>query len=128
LDRERGTYVERQSRFSMAFVVLALMAPSASGCVVNEAESPTRGVVVSGPPPAPVREDRSPQPTAPSAQSVWVSGYWHWTGMQYAWIPGHWDAPPPGATWNAPIYTARDGKYFYETGGWKPAATRNAVR
>lgn len=95
------------------------------GCVVNEPEAPTRGVVVNGPPPAPVREER---PAAPGAQSVWVSGYWHWTGMQYAWIPGHWDAPRPGATWNAPVYTARDGKYFYESGAWKPGQTRNAIR
>ena len=98
------------------------------GCVVNEAEAPTRGVVVSGPPPAPVAEQR---PAAPSPQSVWVGGYWHWTGIQYSWIPGHWDAPPPGATWSAPIYTARDGKYFYESGGWKPgdsAQSRNALR
>jgi hypothetical protein len=84
-----------------------------TGCVVNEA--------------APVREDR---PAAPGPQAVWVGGYWHWTGIQYAWIPGHWDAPPPGATWSAPVYTARDGRYFYESGGWKPgdAQTRNALR
>ena len=112
-------------RLSIAAVMLALAATSATGCVVNEPESPTRGVVVSGPPPTPVREDR---PAPPGPQAVWVSGYWHWTGMQYAWIPGHWDAPPPGATWNAPVYTARDGKYFYESGGWKPVETRNALR
>ncbi len=109
--------------------VFASLAATSGACVVNEAESPARGVVVSGPPPAPVREDRG---AAPGPQAVWVSGYWHWTGMQYAWIPGHWDAPPPGAVWNAPVYTARDGKYFYETGGWNaPGAqppSRNAVR
>ena len=104
--------------------LVAVLAATSGACIVNEAESPARGVVVSGPPPAPVREDRG---TAPSPQAVWVGGYWHWTGMQYAWIPGHWDAPPPGAVWNAPVYTARDGKYFYETGGWN-APSRNAVR
>ena len=28
----------------------------------------------------------------------------------------------------ATTFFARDGKYFYETGGWKPDATRNAIR
>lgn len=55
-----------------------------AGCVVNEPESPTRGVVVSGPPPAPVREER---PTPPSTVGLGL-GYWHWTGMQCGWIPG----------------------------------------
>lgn len=111
----------------VALVALLASTLSVAGCVVNEAESPTRGVIVSGPPPAPVREDR---PAAPGPQSVWVGGYWHWTGIQYSWIPGHWDAPPPGSTWNAPVYTARDGRYFYESGSWKPGdgQTRNALR
>lgn len=103
---------------STAITVAAML--FASACVVNEPESPARGIVVSGPPPAPVREER---PTAPAKDSVWVPGYWHWTGMQYAWIPGHWDAPPPGAVWNAPRVVSRDGRYVYESGGWK-----NAIR
>lgn len=109
----------------VALVAVGMQLGTVTGCVVNEAESPTRGVVVSGPPPAPVREDR---PAAPGPQAVWVSGYWHWTGIQYAWIPGHWDAAPPGATWTAPVYTVRDGKYIYESGGWKPGEARNAIR
>jgi len=97
-------------------MALALTAAAGGACVVNEVEGPPRGVVVSGPPPAPVPEQR---PAPPAPQSVWVAGYWHWTGMQYSWIPGHWDAPPPGATWAAPVYSSRDGKYFYESGGWR---------
>ena len=42
-------------RAAVAFVLL-VMAPTSIGCVVNEPESPPRGVVVSGPPPAPVPE------------------------------------------------------------------------
>lgn len=108
---------------------ILLLVALTTGCVVNEPESPARGVVVSGPPPAPVREERPP---TPNAQSIWVAGYWHWTGMQYAWIPGHWEAPPGGAVWTAPRITSlRDGRYVYESGGWNTtnggASKRNAL-
>jgi len=102
------------------------MVLAAAGCVVNEPETPPRGVVVSGPPPAPVREER---PAPPGPQAIWVAGYWHWTGMQYAWIPGHWEAPPSGTVWAAPrVVQSGDGRYLYEPGGWRPSRTRNGVR
>jgi hypothetical protein len=105
--------------------IYILLVIGVAACVVNEPESPPRGVIVSGPPPAPVREDR---PAPPTPQSVWVAGYWHWTGMQYSWIPGHWDAAPTGAVWTAPVYTSQDGKYFYENGHWSSSSpNRNAL-
>jgi hypothetical protein len=87
-----------------------------TACVANEPAPVARGVSVSGPPPAPLVEDR---PTAPSAQATWVTGYWHWIGVHYAWIPGHWEQAPAGATWAGPRYVTRDGAYFYEPGAWK---------
>ena len=111
---------------SVVFVMVALVA--STGCVINDPEAPRRGVVVSGPPPAPVREDR---PAPPDPKASWVTGYWHWTGMQYSWIPGHWEAPPPGAVWAAPKVTSmQDGRYVYESGGWQSSTTasRNALR
>lgn len=87
-----------------------------AGCVVEAGVSTSvSGVAVSGPPPEPVREAR---PLPPDAQAVWVAGYWHWSGMQYTWIPGHWESPPAGASWHAPRYSLRDGTYFYEPGSW----------
>jgi hypothetical protein len=109
------------------WLVMSMMVGAAPtvACVVNEPESPPRGVVVSGPPPAPVHEER---PAAPGPQALWVAGYWHWTGMQYAWIPGHWEAPPAGAVWAAPKVTTQDGRYIYESGGWRSSGPRNAIR
>ena len=88
-----------------------------TGCVVTTNPPPARSVVVTGPPPAPLA-DNQPAPPAPSA--VCVPGYWHWTGMQYAWIPGRWEASPPGAAWYAPRYSEQGGTYFYQPGGWHP--------
>lgn len=92
------------------------LAVASAGCVVGEPETPTRGIAVSAPPPAPLPETPPPQP-GPSAQ--WVAGYWHWTGMQYAWVPGHWEQGPQGATWAAPRYTTQNGRTFYESGRWQ---------
>jgi hypothetical protein len=90
-----------------------------AGCVATEAPLPPRGVVVSGPPPAPLVEPARPPPPGPTA--VWIVGYWHWTGIQYAWIPGHWENAPPGAAWAAPAYVSEGGAYYYQAGAWHAA-------
>ncbi|MBK6463478.1 MAG: YXWGXW repeat-containing protein [Myxococcales bacterium] len=89
--------------------------------------APARGVVVSGPPPAPLDEPR-PTPPPSRTRTAWVGGYWHWTGMHYAWIPGHWDAAPPGASWVAPRYFQEGGQYLYEGGGWSRGRRRGRDR
>jgi hypothetical protein len=95
---------------SLALVVLA----SSAGCVVEAgvAASAGAGIAVAGPPPEPMVDARPP------GDGVWVAGYWHWTGMRYTWIPGHWERPPAGAVWHPPRYFTRDGVYYYEHGGW----------
>jgi hypothetical protein len=85
------------------------------GCVVEAVNPRPAGMPVAGPPPEPMREVH---PTAASPRAFWVAGYWHWTGMQYTWIPGHWEEPPPGARWQAPHYSLHDGTYFYEPPRW----------
>ena len=113
-----------------ALAITLACASGTNGCVANETTTPARGVSVSGPPPAPLNEERPP---SPSAQAAWVAGYWHWTGVHYAWIPGHWEQAPAGATWAGPRYVTRDGAYFYEPGAWLHAQTpqnqrANAIR
>jgi hypothetical protein len=86
------------------------------GCVAAATTPPARVIVVTSPPPPPIVEERTPQPRASTS---WIAGYWHWTGIQYAWIPGHWEASPRvGATWRAPRYVKAEGSYIYEPGTW----------
>jgi hypothetical protein len=106
-----------------ARAVALLGALALAGCVATAQAPPPRGVAVSGPPPAPLNEER---PTPPGAGAQWVAGYWHWTGMQYAWIPGHWETPPPGAVWAAPRYVRSEGAYFYEAGAWHGGSAQHA--
>ncbi len=113
-------------------MLAATLALGSQACVATVSVPPVRGVIVSGPPPAPIIEARS---QAPAPGALWVSGYWHWTGMQYTWIPGHWEvAPPMGARWEAPHYVLSEGVYVYQPGGWRrgplptPPARANAFR
>lgn len=97
------------------FGALALVCVSSAACIMTTHPPPPRGVIVTGPPPAPIVEQ---QPPPPAPNALWVSGYWHWTGVQYAWVPGRWEVTAPGAQWYAPRYSHSQGSYFYEPGGW----------
>lgn len=94
----------------------AAVVVASSGCIMTTNPPPPRGVIVSGPPPAPIAEA---QPPPPAPQALWVAGYWHWTGVQYAWIPGRWEVKTPGQQWYGPNYTRSQGSYFYEPGRWQ---------
>jgi WXXGXW repeat (2 copies) len=90
-----------------------------TGCVATVTPLPSRSLVASGPPPAPVREEVPASPaSALVGKSLWLPGYWHWTGTEYAWIPGHWAEASPGMTWSRPRYWAEQGTFRYEPGRW----------
>ncbi len=79
-----------------------------TGCVVGAESRPTTAESVD--PPADPASPRTaqqllgpnpgasaqPLASAPPTRSGqrWVSGYWHWTGVEYTWIPGHWEPAP----------------------------------
>jgi hypothetical protein len=112
----------RGSRVASGLARSALLVNALAACVVTPPPTAPHGILVSGPPPALIREERSPGPAPPA---TWVGGYWHWTGLQYAWIPGHWEATPPlGTAWRPPSYVQNNGSYFYEPGAWAPVNPR----
>jgi hypothetical protein len=120
-----STHRPRNAEWLGLAMTCTLAACALPSCVATAPSAPPRGVVVSGPPPAPLEEAR---PAPPPNRTAWVSGYWHWTGMHYAWIPGHWDAAPQGSRWVAPRYFQQGGQYLYESGGWSRGLRRGGDR
>ena len=73
--------------------------------------------VVMQAPPAP----QPPQaiPARPSAQHVWIDGYWTWQNNRYEWMAGHWELPPSSsAKWEYPRYVSESGAYRFYEGRW----------
>ena len=84
-----------------------------------------------GAPPAPLAEERPPQP----AGAVWVAGYWTWTGAQWGWTAGFWrddrfatpaprlevpgEPPGPAAIWVAGTWQLRAGAWIWIGGRWR---------
>jgi hypothetical protein len=81
-----------------------LVALCVSGCVAGAEKRPSSAETAAGAPPVPAEPSAGsvlagatktapdPEPgTPPSPDSVWVRGYWHWTGVRYTWIPAHWE-------------------------------------
>lgn len=94
--------------------------------VVRRPERP----VDHGPPPAPLVEEQPPRPVA---TATWIPGYWSWTGVQWGWVAGSWQArglpaprvevpgtaPHAGAVWIGGTWTLRAGQYIWISGRWR---------
>lgn len=85
-------------------VTYATAAPAGNTYVVTEA------------PPALQQEGVLAQP---SANHVWVAGYWSWHNSRYEWTAGHWELPPNSrSTWVAPVWRQQDNGYKFTEGYW----------
>jgi len=83
----------------------------ALGCVLGSEPRPSRSQAMAGPPPGAHEPPsaagwvaRSPgasitsesrREKSPPADRIWVDGYWHWTGVRYAWVEGRWERRTP---------------------------------
>jgi len=109
----------------MNSVRLALVVPGLwflGGCVVEQGPvtsvqpAPAAEVVVESAPP-PMQEEVIV--AAPSANHVWVRGYWLWRGTHYVWIAGHWEVPPHREyVWVEPRWERREHGYVFVAGSW----------
>jgi hypothetical protein len=68
------------------------------------------------PPPTPV-DAVPPQPTA---NALWVPGYWIYDGRSYTWTHGRWEVPPPFAHTYVPAHSEmRNGQSVFVPGYWQ---------
>jgi hypothetical protein len=89
------------------------------GTIYHSESETTTSVVVNDPPPppAPPQEVITVQPE-PAA--VWIYGFGAFAGDRYAWVPGHWEVPPPRCRmFVAPHWRRHRGSYVYIQGYWR---------
>ncbi|MBS0663189.1 MAG: glycine zipper 2TM domain-containing protein [Verrucomicrobia bacterium] len=78
-----------------------------------------RVAVPQGPPPAPAPLADTVTP-APSANAVWIPGYWDYNGSGYTWSAGHWEIPPANAqSYVSAHWENRGGTFFFIRGAWQ---------
>jgi hypothetical protein len=83
--------------------------------------TPTPGITVPQPPPAPVTEE--PPDQAPQVADVqWIPGYWSWDAdaRDYIWVSGTWRVPPPGCSWVPGYWVQSAQGYQWVPGFWTP--------
>jgi hypothetical protein len=77
-------------------------------------------VVVQSPPPPPPPRQTEVIVTQPAPDAIWIQGYWEFDGRAYAWVPGHWDVPPPRYHhYVAAHWQRREGAWVYVRGYWR---------
>jgi hypothetical protein len=121
----------KKSPIGIALLVPSLVAMT--GCVV-ERPARVRGTVyveATPPPPPPPSEtvviEMAPPPpreeiivVRPSADHVWVRGYWAWRDHRHIWVAGRWVRPPRrNAVWVEPRWEHREHGYVFIEGRWR---------
>jgi hypothetical protein len=71
------------------------------------------------PPPARAEEAK----IRPSPNHVWTTGYWKWTGVNYAWVEGRWIKAKPGRVWVAGAWTLKGSYWEWTAGRWEKIKT-----
>jgi hypothetical protein len=83
--------------------------------VVQTAPAPAPVVVATVAPPQPQNETIPP---APTADAVWVPGYWNWANGQYNWVPGRYETGRVGYTWVPQRWENVNGQWHMTGGAW----------
>jgi WXXGXW repeat (2 copies) len=107
------------NRWKLVVPVVACMASLfVFGCAAQvdatpPSTAPAAVMATSAPPPVQIEV----VPVAPSIDHVWIKGYWHWNGAQWAWRPGHYDIKR-GYSWVPAHYDEKGSSWSYVEGHW----------
>jgi len=73
------------------------------------------------PGPPPPRYERVPQPPPPPGPNAWEPGHWHWNGVQYVWVEGHYVPRRPDryAQFVPGHWVLRDGAWIWAPAHWR---------
>jgi hypothetical protein len=117
----------RRLFFSVLTCIAALATVACAGREHHRRDVPHEAYLVERPAPGAevviVEEPPPPQPeripAAPSANHVWVAGYWVRHGREWIWVPGcHVLRPRPAAVWVAGHWARRPGGWVWIPGHW----------
>ena len=89
--------------------------PAPQPAVVQAAPA-TTPVIVATPQPPPAQVEKIPQ--APTADSVWIPGYWNFTNNQYVWVPGRYEPARAGYTFVPNRWEHINGQWQMVGGTW----------
>ncbi len=111
-----------------ALLAVALAAAPAAGCNRNDAPpsgQDTSAAQADAPeapdetapeaPPAPKAENPG---SPPSANEVWVTGWWKWENARYVWFPGRWEVRRAGFEYQQARWVNVNGRWEHLPGRW----------
>jgi WXXGXW repeat (2 copies) len=89
--------------------------PAAQPATVQVAPAPAPVIVAAvQPPPAQVET----VPPAPSADMVWIPGYWNYSNNQYVWVAGRYEPAKIGYVWAPNRWEHVNGRWQMTGGAW----------
>jgi hypothetical protein len=57
-------------------------------------------------------------PPLPGVGFVWINGYWHWNGYEWAWVSGRFERQQEGYVYVEPYHGVVNGVFVYTPGYW----------
>ena len=86
------------------------------------------GDELKAPKPAPTPLPERPS-ARPSADAVWVDGYWHWSTRErdFIWLPGFWRYAPRGVEWQPGQWRGGLSGSIWRPGAWLVAGRQPVV-